>query len=286
MFPTRRGFAAASLGTLFAQSPAKVQFGVTDWNIGLGAKLEAVEFAATAGFAGVEVSLGLTPVNGKLALDNPQLLDDYLRLTAQKRIAVAGTCIDILNRECLKKGGQALQWVRDGVRITRRLGARVMLVPFFGRDCSAETEPELRAVAAFLKELAPAAADAGVTLGLENWLSAEDNARLLDEVGSKWVRVYYDVGNSTRRGRDPAKEIRWLGAERICQVHLKENPITLHFGEGKMDFVAIVRALTDIGFSGWANLEMTFPPESRSQDLHRNLVFMRNLFASAKRPGA
>ena len=58
--------------------------------------------------------------------------------------------------------------------------------------------------------------------------------------GPKNVLVYYDVGNSTIAGFDPVKEIRWLGKDRICQFHLKDNP---HFlGEGKIQFGPIARS--------------------------------------------
>ena len=66
-------------------------------------------------------------------------------------------------------------------------------------------------------------------------------------------------------------------------MHLKENPITLHFGEGKMDFAAIVGVLTEIGFHGWANMEMSFPAGTRAADLRRNQAHLRTLFASATR---
>ena len=45
------------------------------------------------------------------------------------------------------------------------------------------------------------------------------------------VLTYYDVGNSTKQGFDVIEEIRWLGNERICEVHLKDNPHYL--GEGR-----------------------------------------------------
>jgi sugar phosphate isomerase/epimerase len=272
---------------LTAQTPQpKVRIGVTDWNIELPATVGAIDYAADLGFDGVEVSLGRESVGGKLVLDNPALVKEYRQRAAARRLSIAGTCLDILNRECLKNNDRAVEWVRDGIRITRLLGTGVMLVPFFGKDCSAETSAEIQAVAGFMKDLAPLAAKAGVVLGLENWLSAEDNARLLDQIGSPAVRVYYDVGNSTRRGRDVVKEIRWLGNDRICQVHIKENPITLHLGEGQMDFAAIVQVLVEIGYNGWANLEMSFPPAARREALRRNQAYVRDLFGSAKRTGA
>ena len=48
-----------------------------------------------------------------------------------------------------------------------------------------------------LKELAPEAVKAGVLLGLENTISAEDNVRIMERSGSPAVQAYYDVGNST-----------------------------------------------------------------------------------------
>ena len=70
-------------------------------------------------------------------------------------------------------------------------------------------------------------------------------------VSVDWLRLFV-LGkvNSTRRGRDPMKEIRWLGAERICQVHLKENTITLQMGQGQMDSAISDRWYT-CAVDGW-----------------------------------
>src|SRR6185437_5912746 len=74
------------------------------------------------------------------------------------------------------------------------------------------------------RDIAPAAEKAGVILGLEDTISAEDNVRIMERSKSPAVLTYYDVGNSTEGGFDVQKEIRWLGKERICQFHLKDNP--------------------------------------------------------------
>ena len=94
---------------------------------------------------------------------------------------------------------------------------------------------------------------------------------------SKAVLTYYDVGNSTNGGFDVVKEIRWLGKSRICQFHLKDNPHYL--GEGKIDFPAVVNAIEDIGFSGFANLETDTPSNSIEADMSKNLHFIRRLVA-------
>jgi L-ribulose-5-phosphate 3-epimerase len=94
------------------------------------------------------------------------------------------------------------------------------------------------------------------------------------------VLVYYDVGNSTKNGFDVVKEIRWLGKARICQIHLKDNPH--YMGEGKIDFAAVAKAIHDIGFTGFANLETdTLPGSTVEADMRRNLAFIRRELARA-----
>jgi sugar phosphate isomerase/epimerase len=88
------------------------------------------------------------------------------------------------------------------------------------------------------------------------------------------VLTYYDVGNSTLQGFNVIDEIRWLGVERICEVHLKDNPHYL--GEGTIDFPGIVKALTDIGYSRWAQLE-TDTPKGVKEDMAKNLAYIRKL---------
>src|SRR5260370_36845190 len=113
-----------------------------------------------------------------------------------------------------------------------------MLLPFFGKGALASHD-EMDYVGDALKELAQEAEKAQVILGLEDTISAEDNARILDRVKSKSVLVYYDVGNSTVAGFDPVKEIRWLGKGRIGQFQPNVDP---HYrGEGKHAFRHVVQ---------------------------------------------
>jgi sugar phosphate isomerase/epimerase len=130
-------------------------------------------------------------------------------------------------------------------------------------------------VADLMRDLGAAAAKAGVTLGLENTNSAADNAKILERCGSPAVKVYYDVGNSTNGGFDVVKEIAWLGAERICQFHLKDNPHYL--GEGKIPFPEVMRTIASLGYRGFANFETDSPSGSVSDDLRRNYEFIRKL---------
>jgi sugar phosphate isomerase/epimerase len=278
---TRRQFiygATALAATPLFAAKSKLKFGVTDWNLNLSGKTEAVALAASLGFAGVQISLGRKPGGDKLPLADEALQQQYLDELKKNRIAAAGTCLDILHTNYLKNDKLGQKWVADSIPITRKLNAKVVLLPFFGRG-ALTTHEEMDYVGDFLKEIGPEAGKSQVILGLENTISAEDNVRILDRAKSDYVKVYYDVGNSTGGGFDIIKEMKWLGAKRICQFHLKDNPHYL--GEGKIDFPAVMRTIASLVFTGFANLETDSPSHSVPDDMKRNLAFVRNLFDKA-----
>ena len=273
---TRRTLLAAGLGAPLLRAQAgKCRIGITDWNLRLTGKPEAIALAAKLGFDGVQVSCGRNLVDGKLPLDNPEIIEQMKALSKQHNMPLDGTCVDRLHTDGLKSEKAAVQWVRDSIRITKALGTEVILLPFFGK-WSLTTPAEMDYTADVLRDLGPEAEKAGVILGLENTISAEDNVRIMERSRSKAVLTYYDVGNSTGRGFDIVKEIRWLGKSRICQIHLKDNPNYL--GEGKIDFPAVMAAIRDIGFTGYANLETDAKsPGTLEADQLRNLSFVRKL---------
>ncbi|MGO9897836.1 MAG: sugar phosphate isomerase/epimerase family protein [Bryobacteraceae bacterium] len=268
--------ASAGLGGSLAGGAARnVSIGVTDWNLGLGANPDALPLAARIGFDGVQVSFGRRIVNDKLPLDDPAIVSRYLSLSSEHKIPIDGTCVDKLHDNGLKSDRLAIKWVRDSIRLTSALKTQVLLLPFFGK-WAIQNQDEGNAVADALGEVVPEAEKAGVILALEDMISAEDNVRIMDRTKSKNVSVYYDIGNSTAAGFDVVKEIRWLGKDRICQFHLKDNPHYL--GEGTISIPRVIEAIRDIGFTGAANLETdTHAGSTVEADMRRNLAYIRRV---------
>jgi L-ribulose-5-phosphate 3-epimerase len=273
---TRRELLAAAMAApLVRAAAAKIPIGITDWNLRLSAKPEAIPLAAQLGFDGIQVSCGRRMVNDKMPLDDPQAIARYLVLSKQHKIPIYGTCVDRLHDNGLKSDPLAVRLVRDSIRITRALDTRVLLLPFFGK-WALETRQEMEYTGDVLRDLAPEAEKANVILGLENTNSAEDNVRIMDRARSKNVLVYYDNGNSANNGFDVLKEIRWLGKDRICQIHLKDNPNFL--GEGKIQFAPIMAAIRETGFSGHVLLETDVKSAATLEaDMRRNLAYIRGL---------
>jgi L-ribulose-5-phosphate 3-epimerase len=251
--------------------PAKFPVGVTDWNLRREADPASFAVARRIGFDGVQVSLATGQPRQPIS---HEVVQQYLRESQQHGVPMVSTCLNILHTNYLKSDPLGPQRVSEGIALTRALGLEVMLLPFFGEG-ALTTRIEMDRVGAVLRELGPEAASAGVILGLENTISARDNVRIMEQSQSPAVWVYYDVGNSTTAGFNVIEEIRWLGAARICEIHLKDNP---HFmGEGTIDFPGVVDALADIGFSRWAVLETSSSTRALEDDLRRNLAFTRGL---------
>ena len=63
--------------------------------------------------------------------------------------------------------------------------------------------PQLRpAIVERLKSIAPAAEKAGVVIGLETALDAANEVKLLDEIGSPAIRIYFNFENALQARRD------------------------------------------------------------------------------------
>jgi sugar phosphate isomerase/epimerase len=260
-------------GALPVTQAAAFKVGVTDWNLRKEADPESFGLAKSIGFDGVQVSLasGRGADRAPIAQD---IVQRYLAESRQHGVPITSTCLNILHTNYLKSDPLGPQRVSEGIALTKAIGVEVMLLPFFG-DGALKTPAEMDRVGDILRELAPDAQKAGVILGLEDTISARDNVRIMDRAKSPAVLVYYDVGNSTVNGHKVVEEIRWLGRDRICEVHLKDNP---HFmGEGTIDFPAIVDALADIRFARWAVLETSSPTKALEADLKKNLAFTRAL---------
>lgn len=271
----RRHFLALPGAALLNAAPkSQFQIGVTDWNLNLAGNPAAIDLATSIGFAGIEISLGRKPVDGKLPLDNPELHRAYLQKSRELNCKLISTCLDIFHVNGLKNDKLAERWLSDAIEINRKLGIRNMLLPFFGQR-ALETTAELDYVADILRNFAPQAQKAGVTLGIENTNSAVDNLRILNRVRSAAVKVFYDIGNSFPRGYDIYHEIQLLGRDRICQFHLKDNPGYL--GQGGINFQKVFDVIASTGFQGFADLETSSPARDIPADMAKNLAFLNSL---------
>lgn len=275
-----------------------VRVGMCDWNLGPPSRPDLIPKAARANLEGLQVSVGTAPDN--LPLRKPSVRERYLELGEKHDIQYPSTAAGgILNQIPLKSEPQSAVFVVEAIEAADAIGASNVLLAFFGngdlrwRDENGEPEnisdgpyaeyrldeDGVERVVEALRQLAPRAEEAGVTLGLENTLTAEQNVDIISEVGSPAVSVYYDTGNSAAYGYDVPGEIRMLGNDRICEMHLKDRQSSvLGAPEGKVDFQATAEACADIGYDGWYVLETSGRDGQFMTDTQANVAFAEETF--------
>ncbi len=276
-----RALAGVGLGAhAFAKPLDGLRIGIMDGIVGHPSQPEAVDAAADLGLAGVQVTLGKPGASGELPLSDPQLQSRFREAAKQRGIALPNTYLDVLHTDCLKDNSTAaLRWIKQGLTITKALGADILMLVFFNR-CAIEQEPEQKAVIAPLREACRMAQDTGIVLGFENTISAKDNLAILEAVNSPALKIWYDIGNSTNIGHfNVPEEIRLLGRERICAFHIKDKG---YLDAGAVPVRGALEAIRDIGFSGFAMLETSSPTGDRQADARRNLDILRQDLAMAE----
>ena len=256
---SRSASAAAALGLssafqpLWAGEPKRgFKLGVCDWMTPKGGDPEVLRIAAELGLDGVMVSFG--GPGAKYDLRKPEARKLWEESSKKHNTVISSLGMGCLNEIPYKSDPRTEEWVSDAIDAAKAVGVKVILLAFFGKDELKGDKAGTEEVIRRLKKVAPKAEKEGAILGIESWLSADEHLYIIDAVGSPAVQVYYDVGNSTNKGYDICKEIRQLGAKRLCEFHAKDYS-NKPFGQGQVDFKAVRKAMDDIGWRGWIQLE-------------------------------
>ena len=153
---------------------------------------------------------------------------------------------------------------------------------------------QIEGVRKYLKIAAPIAEEYQVTLAIENHQDflAGDLLYILESIGSKFLGVNYDSGNSLRLNEDPVKAAELLGSW-IKAVHIKDVKINkesdpgewiywscVPAGKGKVALKELVETIETAGFSGVYAIELDcmhpdYPDEMTA--VSESLAFLRNL---------
>lgn len=177
---------------------------------------------------------------------------------------------------------EGLAGLEIALRDARTYGAStVLLVPaVVTEDVSYDAAYE-RSQSEIRKAL-PLAEELGIQIAIENvWnrflLSPLETARYIDEFNSPWIGAYFDVGNVVNFGW-PEQWIRILG-DRIVKLDIKEYSRELRdaegpyagfrvpLGQGSVDWPAVLGALGEIGFDGWATAEVPGGDRQRLEEI-------------------
>jgi sugar phosphate isomerase/epimerase len=258
--------------------PLPIRVGMTDWNLGRRGDVTKVALAREIGLDGIQVSLTF-PTDGSPHLRDPKTQAEFKRAALENGIQICSLAIGSpgKSRLPLHTNPAAAILLVEAVEVARNIGTTNILLPILGDShIHMENQQEVETFVAMMKEVARYAEKAGVVVAIEDWISAEDNIRLLDAIGSDFVGVYYDARNIKSKVHDPYGEPKRLG-KRIHQVHVKNGPKLMRDAD-ILDWPRLAQEYYEIGYRGWYVLETEAPSKDLIADTRANLEYVRKTF--------
>lgn len=280
-----------SYTSLFAMSPIlqkfdflderrnrKFKIGACDWSIGKSSNIEAFDVASRIGLEGLMVNMGSEKNN--MHLRDKTLQKAYREASRKSKVKIASLALGELNNVPYKSDPKTIEWVWDSIEVAVNLGVSVILLAFFNKNDLRNDEAGKKEVIKRLKEVAPRAEKNDIILGIESYLNAAEHLEIIEKVGSKNVKAYMDFRNTADAGFDVLKEVKQLGKENICELHMKENGLLL--GNGTLPWQEIRDLLYEMEYygDGWMQIESANPKGADVVESYQhNLKFLRQLFS-------
>jgi len=174
-----------------------------------------------------------------------------------------------------------MAFLRTALAVTRALDAECLSFWSGAKDPRLDPADAWHRLVQACSELAEEAQAKDVALAFEPepgmfLETLADYRRLATEVGHGCFGLTLDVGHTAIEGLDPAREIR-NHADQLRNVHLEDIRGRVHEhlppGEGELDLEGVVRALTEVGYTGLVQVECSrhshAAPEVAAQALER-----------------
>jgi hexulose-6-phosphate isomerase len=250
---------------------------------GGGSVAEKFNRIKAAGFAGVEVKSGMAR-------------DEVLKTRDANELQIPSVyCADLWNKPLSDPNAsvraEGLSALKAALNDAKSYGASSVLTIPAVVNGQVSYEDAYKRSQDEIRKAIPVAEGLGVKIAFENvWnrflLSPLEAVRYIEEFNSPAVGWHFDVGNIIPYGWPE----QWIGAlgKRIQKLHIKEysreklnkggprKGFDVEYLEGDNDWPAVMKAVDEIGYRGWAIAEPEFypkgvPPAERLQQISEKM---------------
>ena len=262
----------------------RYQVAACDWMMLKRQKLGVFALAKDIGADGVELDMGAL---GKRVLFDNQLRDEAQALkfkhTADSLgIEVPSMAMSGFFAQNFITRDNYRDLVADCLATMQHFGARVIFLPLGGSGHEWKQPGAQRDTLVSRLRTAGAMAQAqGVTIGIRTQLPAKKAIRLLKDIGSPAVKVYYNFQDAADNGRCIVKELKQLGRDRIIQIHASNTDSVNLREDPEINLPKIRQTLDKMGWSGWLVVERS-RDATRVRDVRhnfsRNVAYLKEVF--------
>lgn len=264
-------------------SQPRYKIGVCDWMILKRQKLGAFQLAKDMGADGVEVDMGSlgkreTFENSLTNTANCRLFLDKAR---ELNLEIASIAMSGFYAQSFAERTNVARLVQDCIDTMKAMNVKVAFLPL-GVTSDLLAHPELRPVVVErLKAAGRQAEQAGVVIGLDTELDADEQIKLLDEVGSPAIKIYYHLAHAIERNRDYVAELKKLGKDRVCQIHFSNTDGYWLKDDPQINAPGVKAALDEMGWQGWLIIERsrnTNDVHNRLKNYGTNAAYLKSVF--------
>ena len=251
-------------------SPSRYQVGVCDWMVLKRQKLGEFELAKQLGCDGIEMDMG--SLGQREMFDNkirdPQEAAIFKRTADSLGIKVGAVAMSGFYAQDLTKRDNYLALAEDCFDTMDKVGnVEVAFLPLGGCGNDWHTDKAKRAsIVKRLHDIGEAAKSRGKRVGIDTPLDAKGNLKLLKEINSEGIAIFYKFQTIVENGWDICKDLKKLGGKNICAIHASNTDRVWLRNDSLIDMPAIKQTLDQMGWSGWLFVE-----RSRDVKMVRNV---------------
>ena len=242
--------------TLMAQS---YQIGVCDWMILKRQKLGEFDLARQLGCDGIEMDMG--GLGQREQFDN-KMRDNreaahFKQVADSLGIRIGAIAMSGFYAQDLTQRGNYLALVEDCFDTMDKMGnVKVAFLPLGGCGNDWSTDKAKRAVVVRrLHDIGEAAKARGKVVGIDTPLDAKGNLRLLKEIKSDGIAIFYKFQTIVENGWDIPKDLKQLGSRSICAIHASNTDKVWLRNDSSINMPAIRQTLDQMGWKGWLFVE-------------------------------
>ena len=229
-----------------------------DWMMLKRQKLGEFQLAKDIHADGVEVDMG--PLGKRVLFENklrePHFQQLFRRTADSLGVAVPSIAMSGFFAQSFLKRENYKDLIEDCLKTMDVFGAKVAFLPLGGSGHEwKQAGEEHKEMVRRLHEVGEMAQAAGKVIGIRTQLDARANIKLLDEVNSEGIKIYYNLQDAVDQGLDPSKELKLLGRDRIAQIHASLTDSVTLDKDPRIDMLKIKKALDKMKWSGWLVVE-------------------------------
>lgn len=267
----------------FCYGGERYKIAACDWMLLKRQKIGSFKLMNELGGDGVEVDMG--GLGKREQFDNKlrevHFQELFRKEAATYNLEVPSIAMSAFYAQSFATRSNYIDLMQEAIEAATALGAKVIFLPL-GVQCDLVKNPELRPVLIErLREVGKMARKAKLTIGIETALDATEDVKLLKDINSSTIKIYFKFQNPLENGRDLYKELRILGKKRICMIHCSDTDgVTLPFNT-RLDMKKVKVTLDDMGWKGWLVVERSRDANdvrNVKKNYGTNITYLKKIF--------